>query len=252
MRNHRLKTCLHIFLLGWVIIFCYVSYGIAQASSLSIDVRGSLIELKAEDILLMDVLKAISEKTGVSIKSTDLITDSFSGNFTGESIEKCIQQLIGNRNCIMIYGNKENDRVGLTDVWILQGGNSNASGIFSGGNNIPLPPENPMKKYKKEWVEQEFGDSKKLSSQIFVNSTNSPVEDPNEGGIRIEGVQKDSFFEMIGLKEEDVISNVNGQPVPTKQDFIQILQSALKDNPIIKIDRFRNGNFIDPIYVELR
>jgi len=250
MGNHRLKTHFKIFLLCWLIIFCHVGHKVAQASSFSINLRDTLIDLKAEDAPLMDILRAISEKVGFSIKLNDLITEHLSINFSGISVEECIRWLLGHRNYVMIYGNRDDGPIVLTDIYVLQRNSTSVPEIFPRGDSVSPPIDDHIKKYQKNWFEREFGDIRKLSPQILAKPS---VDDPMGEGIKIIVLQKNSFFEMVGLEEDDIISNVNGQPVGTVQGFIQAIQFAMQEGPsVIRIERRKDGRLIEPIYIKLQ
>jgi hypothetical protein len=228
------------FFLGLIFIFCNICQGAALGSSLSLVVKDSLVDLKAEDIPLIDVLKAISAKTELAIKSDETLTESILCDFKKTSLEEVIQQLLKNRNYVMVYRERGNKPFLLSELWIVSGGNSHNPLLSS-------LPENHAKSYEKEWFKREFDDEDRLLKSI---STSPSILMPGSEGILITRVAEDSPFQKLGLKEGDRIHDVNGQPIATVTDFIQALKSV-SSNPqsLLMIGLRRSDNSSHPIYV---
>lgn len=238
MENQQRKMY-RLFIFSCLLFLCH---GVTLASSLSLDVKDSLIDLKAEDVPLIDVLKAISGKTELLIKSWDKMTERISCKFKGLSLEKVIQQLLKNRNYALVYKKIGDDRSLLLELWIVSGSNSQSPPLPSGA-------ENPGKSYQKEWFKQEFEDENRLLKLI---STSPSILTPEGAGILITRVSEDSPFRKIGLKEGDRIYNVNGQPIATVQDFVKALKSVSSTPQLLlMIGRSRSDNSTDPIYITL-
>jgi len=53
------------------------------------------------------------------------------------------------------------------------------------------------------------------------------------------------------LKDGDVVQDVNGKPVLTKEDFIKALQEEPKNQPMIRIARTDGNGMMNPIYIQL-
>ncbi len=227
-------------LLASLFFFFYACYGITLASSLSLDVKNSLIDLRAEDAPLIDILKAISGKTGLSIKSGDTLVEPVSCEFKEISLENVIKQLLKNRSYAMGYREVGDNRFVPSEVWIVSGGNFD--------NTIqPSPPEDSIKNYQKDWFRREFEDENRLSNQISASPSSMGPDVP---AILITRISENSPFQKIGLKEGDVIHDVNGKPVSTTRDFIQILKSvSTAEQPNLMISLKRSDNSTNPIYV---
>ena len=204
--------------------------------------RNSLINLKAEDVPLTDVLKAISGKVELSIKSDDTMTEHISCEFKEISLEKVIQQLLKNRNYVMVYRKIGDTRSLLLELWIVSGNNFQSP-------PLPSPSEDAVKNYKKDWFKQEFEGEDRLAD--LISTTPFPVR-PDGAGILITRVSEDSPFQKIGLKEGDLIYHVNGQPISTVQGFIQALKSVSSAPQLfLMIGRTTSDNLIAPIYIHL-
>jgi type II secretory pathway component PulC len=220
-----------------------VCYGIALASSLSLDVKNSLIDLKAEDVPLIDILKAISGKTGLLIKSGDTLTERVSCEFKEISLEKVIKQLLNKRSYAMGYREAGDNLFVPTEVWVVSGSNFEST-------IQPSPPEDSIKSYQKDWFRQEFEDENRLLNQISANPSSVG---PNIPAILITKISENSSFQKIGLKEGDVIHDVNGKPISTVRDFIQILKTvSTAEEPNLMISLTRSDKSTNPIYVHFR
>jgi len=239
MKNQQRKFYILI-LLCLILTFSHVYRGISLGASLSLDVKESLINLKAEDVPLIDVLKAISIKTELSIKLDDTITERISCEFKGVSLEKVIQQLLKKRSYAIGYREVGDNRFVPSEVWIVSGSNF---------QSLSLSPssEDAVKKYQKDWFKREFAGEDRLAD--LISTTPSPVT-PDGAGILITRVSEDSLFQKIGLKEGDLIHDVNGKAITTVRDFIQILKSvSTAEEPHLMISLRRSDNSTHPIYI---
>jgi C-terminal processing protease CtpA/Prc len=213
---------------------------------LTLAVKDSLIDLRAEEVPLNDVLKAIAAKTELSIESDDALTERISCEFKEISLEKVIQQLLKDRNYAMVYRETENNRFLPSELWIVSGSNFQRT-------PIPTLPENPMKDYMKDYEKErfkkEFEDEEKLLNLI---STGPSKGSPDGRGITITSVSEGSVFQKIGLKEGDLIYDVNGMSITTVQDFILVLKSVSSTaQPHLRIGLRREDNSTHPIYIQL-
>jgi hypothetical protein len=202
-----------------------MGYGSAQGSSLSLVLLGTVIDLKADNIPLVDLLKAISLKTGLTVRAGNPMVEPVSARCSEIPLESCLKQLLGNKNYVMVYKDQENGGSTLSELWL----------DFSENGG---------------WFEKEFGDKGRLLGEISIKPITG--DDPLERGIRVTGLASNSSFRKLGIQEGDLISNINGYPVQTGQDFVQALQSLSQDQPNLRIERRRSDNTIDPIYVDLR
>lgn len=239
----RRKTPFHVLMLGCLTVICLTAFGTAQASSLSVNVQGTLVDIQADQVPLIDILKAISEKTGISIKTSDSLREPVSLDLKGTTLEKCLRRLLANQSYTLAFHKTKSDQFIPVDLRII------GTGAPSLIERAP-PPDDHMKRYQKDRIAREFGDARKLSTQI---SAEPLKEGPDQRGIRIARLSEDSFLKTIGLKEGDIVNDVNGHPVKTVQEFTEALQSASKEiSPsIIRIERLNSNGEIDPIYIEL-
>lgn len=317
-----MKKYIHIFFLSWLVISCHVWPGIAQASFMSLNVKDSLIQLKAEDTPLIDVLKAISEKTGLSIKFDNTMEERISCEFKGISLESVIRQLLNKRSYALAYRTTENNRFVPSELWIVSENSYQSlmapplledniksyqkdwfkQALEDGGelqnmitiapltekrehpgvsaakvsedpsfqkldlkkddsyydaersNSLrfiqPSPTEDAVKNYQKDWAKQEFEGDDRLADSTITTSSTLRLD---EAGILITRVPEGSFFEKIGLKEGDIIHNVNGKHINAVGDFIQLLKSVTTaEEPFLMIYYKRADKTTNPIYVHFR
>lgn len=238
---------------------CLTLFATREAFSLSIHVHGSLIDLEADHAALMDILNTISRETGLSIQTDDSLTDLVSCDFKGISIERLIQRLMNNRNYVILYRKVEDGSVVPYELRILGSHSTGADReVRAPLNNEPARGNDPVpsadshiKKVDRRRLEEELGDANRLKKQITAVAGK---DGPDAGGIRITEVLKNSFLSEIGLKEGDVVQDVNGLPVDTVQRFISALQtgSRTEHSRVIRIERFNEDRKIDPIYIHLR
>ena len=244
----RMKTFFPALFLACVVISCPIGHGMAQAFSFHLEVRDSLIDIQAEQVPLIDILKSISEKTGIVLKSGDSLTDAVTFHLKAASVEDCIGRLLAKRNHVLLFKDIENNRsvpievqvFGTKALQTISGQGFHASKLpFEADSNAP-PPEDPVRRYQRAWFEREFKDENKLSSQISAKSINAPINDmPEARGFRITKLAKNSVLREIGLKEGDIVADVNGQPVGTAEEFIQALRFPPNGHSTVRIELLR-------------
>jgi hypothetical protein len=246
MRMNVFSFCKKI---GFMIIFlsCLIAlpvtlYAFAEKSTLSLNVKDSIIELKAENIPLVDILKAISDRTGISMILDESMTEPVSIDFK-VSIEECFHRLLKTKNFAMIYNDRIDGQRGLSEIYVISLG----SKVRYGGRSNS--PEDSIIRDAKDWFKREFGEGRALLHLISATPSSGSSD---SAGIEITMMPGNSPFHKIGLEEGDVVVDVNGQSVSTVQEFIQALQAALKERPNIRIDRRRSDNTIDPIYIDVK
>jgi hypothetical protein len=223
-------------------ISCPPASGGADRSMLSIDFQGTMIELKAENVTLESIFKAISERAGISYNLDESMTELYSGDFK-VPIEECIRRLLKNRNYILFYKNKGTGQIALSEVYVVT-----SKTVIRGNETMSSLEEGPNQKYNKQWIEKEFGDGKKLASEISAGPSGKGIDN---SGISITKIEENSFFQKIGLRSGDTVYDVNGHTIYTPQEFIKILQSVSKTEPMIRIERSKADNSNAPIYMEL-
>ena len=217
-------------------------YGFAETSPLSLRVEGSVVELETEKVPLVDILKAISDRTGISVVLDESMTDPVSIELKAP-VEDCFQRLLGHENYVMVYSGGKDGRMALSEVHVISPGKT----VRYGGDSEA--PENPIRQFQGSQFLREVLNDRGLSSQIRAVSL---AGDDEKGGLQVTHVSRNSFFERIGLREEDVINSVIGRPVSGVDEFIRALGSACKEgNKIIMIDRHTRDKMVKPIYIHL-
>ena len=249
----QMKTFLRVLFLLSIIIINPINYSIAESASFHFELQQSLIDIQAKEIPLIDILKTLSDKTGIILKSGDDLTDPVTVNLKAVSVENCIHRLLAGRNYAVIYKKTQEDKsipvelrvVGSAPLRNMTLSSSQISDI----DTEPPAPDDHMRKYQRKLFKQAFEDTKNLPKQISTEPTGDGHE---QSGIKITRLAENSAFRKIGLNQGDIINDVNGESVKTAQQFIQALQSASKgNNHPIRIERLKNDHSIDPIYIEL-
>ncbi len=226
----------------WLVMLPLASQGFAEKSSLSLNVKDSMVELKAENVPLLDILKAISDQTGISMTLDESMTEPISIDFKA-LIEECFQRLLRNKNYAMIYNDGKDGQRGLAEIYVISSGSKVKYGGKSGSS------EDSIIRDKKDWFKREFGEGRALLHLISAT--------PSRGGSDVEGIEitmvpGNSPFHKIGLKEGDIVVDVNGTRVNTAHEFIQALRDAPNQQPNMRILRIRNDGTTDPIYIDVK
>jgi len=225
-----------------IILLLSASIGFAEKSTLSLNVKDSVVELKTEMVPLVDILKAISDRTGVSLMLDESMTEPISMELKAP-IEECFQRLLEHENYVMVYSGRKDGQVGLSEVYVISSGSTARYGGALGA------PENPIKQFQGNRFLREVLNDRGLSGQIAAVPLAGEGE---ERGLRVTRVSKNSFFEKIGLREGDTIHSVIGKPVSSVDEFIQGLGNAYREeNQIIMIERLTRDQMIRPIYIHL-
>ena len=262
-----MKTASIFLIVVCFVVICLVSVGTVHASSLSLNVRNSRIDIHAEQVPLIDILRTISDEAEIIIESRDPLTELVSLNLKRASIEQCLRRLLGNRNYALTYKKTGDNQIVPASMHIY--GSGSVTLIRPEIKSEPLtlppedpfnrtdeikteppapPPEDPLKRIERKSIEQALGDTNKLSKQITANFVSSG---PEGSGIKLTRVPKNSFFSEIGLNEGDIVQDVNGEQVETVEAFIEALETASEEQTMIRIARIKNNNLMDPIYIEL-
>ena len=246
------KLCQVFLVMAYVFTLSLLTHNITQASSLKLDIRSSIIDIQAEQVPLIDILKAISDKTGIILKSDVDLTNAVTIDLKGLSVENCIHRLLAGRNYAVIYKKTQEDKSVPIELRVVGSGSLRNMTLtpsqISDIDTEPPEPDEHMRKYQRKWFKQAFSDTKNLPKQISTEPTDDGHE---QSGIRITRLAENSAFQKIGLNQGDIINDVNGEPVSTCKEFIEALRSALNGNHLIRIERLKKDRLIDPIYIEL-
>ena len=163
-----------------IILFSLQGYNVtaAKTASVNIEVSAPLLDIHADQVPLIDILKAISDETGVVVETKDPLEDLVSVNLKGVTVEACLQRLLNQKNYALTYTKTGDDFI---PVRIMIYGGS-ALQRFEAAPTAPAqqqsklgteaqPPQNDhMKNYQKSWFTRTLEDRDKLARQIVVES----------------------------------------------------------------------------------
>lgn len=90
------------------------------------------------------------------------------------------------------------------------------SDLFTGGGSMPTPSS-----VVSSLTQEIAKDSKKFMKEMGVE----PVPMAQGGGYRVTGAAPREILKMVGLRENDVIKSVNGQPIGNIEDDLPKLES---------------------------
>jgi len=233
---------------------CLLGTRTVQASSLIVKVQDSLVDLQAEQVPLIKVIEAICDKTGIVLKSSDPMTEPVSVDFKRITLEKCLRRLLSKRSYALVTEQGADDEIIYVSLHILAAG-SPAGNATSVPQKIPSgaieqaavqPPEDPSKRYERESFSQMFEDSKNLKKQISAQTLGTSSQG---AGILITKLSKESVLKQIGLDVGDTVNDVNGKPVSTADELIELVQTESQDRQVVRIERLRRNDVMDPIYI---
>jgi|GEM_PF-1951753 len=237
--------------------------------SFTLDMHDSLVDLAAEDVPLREILEAIAREAGVTLRSADQATELISCQFRSVPLAESLEKLLANWNYALLYKKDSQGRSVPDTLWVI-GRNPHRPAENTTGapprlvriEEKGLPPQDHLKKYRKQDIAAVFSDSKKVLRGVdaksidpaeFIDTESSPfIEDEQRGGIKITRLSGTSPLIEIGLQEGDLIMDVNGKPVNSAAELVQNLAGPPDgDVSVIRIERLRNGK-ADPIYLELQ
>ena len=280
-----------ILIVTWVLIFYIGLSGYAQAASLKLKIQNDRVYLRADQVSLISVLKAIAEKADIYLESGDPLTKPISLELNDVPIEDSVRRLLAKQNYTLIFKKIGDTRFLLTEIRILAPGTKEktrprviprrvarvdtATKLTAHPSPPPVEPtpqeldESPFRRYEKDWFKQELENIDLISDEITMETSERPLlpegapvpdglsltsmpKDPSQpGGMGIKEIVAFSVFAQIGLKDGDVVRDVNGQMVETKEEFIKALQKASEDRQMIRIERTHENGMMNPIYIEL-
>ena len=135
-------------------VICIVSASFVHAASLSLSVRNSRIDIHAEQVPLIDILRTISDQAEIVIESRDPLADLVSLNLKGASIEHCLRILLGSRNYALTYTKNEENQIvpasmriyGSGSVTLIKPGDA----AETDAEPPDAPPEDPLQRIERK------------------------------------------------------------------------------------------------------
>lgn len=245
-------------------ISCVFSGGIAEGASLKVSAHASLIDIEAHDALLIDILKGISEQTGIALKIGERLTEAVSCDIKAAKLEEAVKRLLAKRSYALSYRKTDDGRFLPERLTVLGDAVTSTSSeqpqnvmVFVPSIDPPAseetsaPPEGPpsaQPRFERKWFGQQFNSERMLSDQIAATPLN---EGASSQGIIITDLSEESPLRKIGLDVGDVVAYVDGRPVQSSDELVQILSSLHNGQPRVRIERRRDGSS-DPIYLEFQ
>ncbi|MFI5353062.1 MAG: type II secretion system protein GspC [Candidatus Binatales bacterium] len=113
-------------------------------------------------------------------------------------------------------------------------------GITRRGNPQPLPPRIRRRRGNHFVVPRSDVESS-LSNMMPLLTQMRALPDPEDKGFKLSEIQPDSIFQEMGLRDGDVVSAINGQPLTDPTQAIELLNS-LRDQNSVGISIVRAGH----------
>lgn len=154
---------------------------------------------------------------------------------TGDAIENAKVKMILREKVVLTVN--ESDEI-LTMEEIVSSGRTRRSGIQDRST-----PKLPVSSYsRKVTLNRESMESALQNiGQLMEQATIRPhIEDGRSAGISITGIKPNAIFRKMRLRNGDVITGVNGRPIESVEDAVNIFDD-LTSSSEIKIDIKRRG-----------
>lgn len=227
-----------------------IHFGVVSASNnLNVSVNENKIAVKSSGASLNDILTSISHKSGIIFTSSQPLPDPVDCDFKTDDIDEAVHRLLSKyKYSYAIFYKKDHEgKLIATEVEIA--GASHQTKPFGKDRSGKLKmaaskPDAHIKQMQRDWATQECRNRKKLKKSILV------THNPNNNGVMVTAVEKESFLNTIGIFKGDVLKNINGTPIRSKQDLIEQLTPPLP--AMLRIDRETENDLSDPIYIVLK
>lgn len=227
----------------------------------TLEVHDSQVNIAAENAPLQDILKAISQKSGLTLRLADQADELISCHLTSVPLAESLEKILGNWNYALLYKKDGQGRSVPDTLWVIKRNPQRMTVTLTGdkntGNQKRLtsidhnvsPTSGGLKKFKKEDVSAVFSDSEKILIDVEAEPL---VEGEHSTGIEVTRLADTSPLKLIGLEQGDQIININGQPLGSTEELVRALAAPVAgDAATIRIERYRDGR-IDPIYLQLQ
>jgi C-terminal processing protease CtpA/Prc len=215
----------------------------ASEQSLSVEVRGSTVDIVAEHVPLEQVLKTLAEKASFELEVKTPLEQDVSCQWRGIGIEELIRRLLANRNYMLSYGRAADGQYLPSELKVA------AEGLMkSMGDSVTAvhPMESvSIKQVDRAWLEQQHDT---IFGEVVAVSTE---KGPMGHGIQIEEIQEDSFLAAMGVRKGDIIDEINGIPVKSQDDLVEVMLRGSANLGTLRISRHTQDGQTDPIYLQL-
>lgn len=267
------RNLLHpVLIAGCVFVSCLGIGGVARAASLQLSIQEDRVDLHADRVSLISVLKAIAREADIRLECHVPLTRPVSLDLKGVSIEDSVRRLLFKHNHTLIFARTGDADFSLTKISVIPSGTKGESKPQAAPQATVRPaavqkeiapptvsthtPHEALgesfRRYEKDQFRQEFENMDRLLDEIaMVPADDLAIPDPSGSVAKIDSIASSSILEQIGLKGGDVIRDVNGQQVNGKKEFLWALQRASEDQSMIRIERTNENGMMDPIYIEL-
>lgn len=219
------------------------------ASHLIVTIKGSTLQVDADNVPLHKILEQISKKADIILKSSDPLNKKVTIKFQSGTIEKGLQRLLSNINHVIYYKASSSNQGVPTEINVF---GSRQMRVIKPEANPLSQPDEEQQYYKREWLEKSLEKPDKISTQIAAKKPDKKFDTLlPETGIEITKVEQNSIFDIIGIHQGDIIADINGVSVNSTMQFVTGFLSVEKDINLIRIERINSEGIVDPIYLYL-
>jgi len=258
MKKKTNKIYFYIFFSVLVLFF----HTLSNASSLKMAYQNGKFDINAQNVPLIEILEGIANRTGIKIMTGVNLDEQISYNFKNVFTEEALKKLLKNHNFAILF-RKNNNSIVIDTIEIMGSKNLiylNKTFSENASNRLQnAEPDRVQNIFNKNWFTKELEDSKNGAKQIQAeaNLNSHSQNDPNEieskqyQGIQIISVKENSIFDKIGIKENDIITDINGMAVTSESKFISLMKSN-SDRGVVRIERYNDHDSMNSIYIELK
>lgn len=242
MSSFLLKRLPVIF--SWAAICLFWAPPAGIAAGVAVQCRGQRLDIRAEEAPLAEVLRKISETTGLSVEAGDSLTETVSLDMKDRSLEDCLGRLLRGRNYVLLF-NEQGDGRPVPAMLRILGGH--------GGKRFFYKPSGKRDRDRGKMADVSPRPARK---RAFPAAFKRKIKDQRlsslktHRGIRVVRVPRGSLLWQAGLRSGDVVRDVNGKAVRDTADFLQKLQGETRSGTLVRIGRSTQGDREDPIYLE--
>lgn len=205
------------------------------------------VSVKATEVPLVDVLKAMEKKAGVVLKASPKLEGLISCDLVAATVEEALKKLLVDYN----YALFQRQKVKVSTLrpqnyllWIYEKKRGGEQAAVSGKVQPASAPSSPlpsggveMKTMSRADFRKDFDDSKVIIGQLEMQEQENISS--SGGGVLVRKIKAGSSLTKIGIVEGDLISDINGTTIRSVDDFAKALTpEAIGDKRVVRLERW--------------
>lgn len=220
---------------------------------LRVNTNDSTIDIHVDKVPIIKILAEVSQEASIPVYADESVTELATLTLQGVSLEEFFKKLLANHEYSLTFTKTETGNFAVSEVYIVDGQGAKTSTL----KNIPSssPPDDhklTFFTYTKDDLTKDLGSFSDLAKMMTVEKVQG---EQGEAGIKVKTILKGSFINRIGVKNGDIIKDINGRSITSKRHFYEAIKSvafAGASYSTLKIDRITDQNLIEPIYINIK